>query len=519
MDFNALRRHLLVGLTLAGHFLYAGIIFGWGSLQIIYEEEGILNDVCGVEHSCSAQKTRLTFVYTVGSSVFIFMALFSGVVADFYGPAKTAMVGGALISLSMLLFGIAGKQQEAMYVMAAVCSGMGSSLVYMCGFPLGCLVEPESMSMVMTSLNCLFDASASVFLLVYYLYKGGVGISEIFIGASILAFVIYESVAVLWFMSEDELYNKTKNLDQNTELARNSNDGVEVSGLDVEVEMVIKESNPSPSATPEPESLPQSPVNQSSQSLIAVQSTSRKDDTLGLEEGMGNNNGGYSPVSEQGLETTDRTKSKAYAHNLSLRSLVFRTPFLFVLVFASLNITRVNAYFGTIFDVLTALGDGDHGYLYTQLFFIIVPLSFLFIPVIGYAMSTYGLVNSFHVVNLLSAVTFGVSLIPSLELQIVSFVCFSIYRGYLFSCLGAYFVKFYGIQSAGRMFGMMSFLSSSVSFLLYPAYLLVTIYDNGSVFYIQLAMLLLAIPCYFAIELILRGAYERYPFADTTVVE
>ena len=75
-------KKVLTGATLAGHFIFAGIMFGWGSLQVIFEEEGILNDVCGEDHSCPNQKAKLNLIYTISSTIFMFGAFFSGIAID-----------------------------------------------------------------------------------------------------------------------------------------------------------------------------------------------------------------------------------------------------------------------------------------------------------------------------------------------------------------------------------------------------------------------------------------------------
>ena len=108
-----------------------------------------------------------------------------------------------------------------------------------------------------------------------------------------------------------------------------------------------------------------------------------------------------------------------------------------------------------------------------------------------------------------------IELIPILEIQVISFVFFCLFRAILFSSLGAYFVNFYGVKSAGRMYGAMALIASGFNFLQYPAYILVTVYDDGKVFYITLFMVLLTFPSILIVETLLKQAIERYPFADT----
>ena len=161
------------------------------------------------------------------------------------------------------------------------------------------------------------------------------------------------------------------------------------------------------------------------------------------------------------------------------------------------------------------MGDDEHGYLYTQILFLLLPLSFLFIPVIDYIMVRYGLMGCFRLTLIFGFIYGIIELIPILEIQVISFVFFCLFRAILFSSLGAYFVNFYGVKSAGRMYGAMALIASGFNFLQYPAYILVTVYDDGKVFYITLFMVLLTFPSILIVETLLKQAIERYPFADT----
>lgn len=505
-------KKVLTAGTLAGHFVFAGIMFGWGSLQVIFEEEGILNDVCGDMHSCPAQKAKLNLVYTISSTIFMFGAFFSGIVIDIYGPTIVSSAGGACITLSMLMFGLAGKQDEGMYIIAGSLSGIGSSLVYICGFSLGCLVGPESVSIVMTSLNCLFDASACVFLLFYYMYEAGFSRRELFVGLSVFSFVLYGIVAVLWYVHEEELYaiysvsaadkSSYGAVGMETEIDANGEGNLVIGegakeqalGTDTEVGLVemtdVVVNDPS-----------NSPVSRSPEPLL-------KNDKKLCED-----------INSKSVSMVNpRIKSMEFAHNLPLFSLLGRAPFLFILGFGAMNILRANTFFGTIFDLLSELGDNERGYMYTQILFLLLPLSFVFIPVIEFIMVRYGLMGCFRIVLLFGFVYGVVELIPILEIQVISFVFFCLFRAMLFSSLGAYFVNFYGVKSAGRMYGAMSLFASGVNFLQYPAFVLITIYDGGRVFYITLFMLLLTFPSIALVETLLRQSLHRYPFADTLKV-
>lgn len=65
-------KELLAGLVLAGHCLFAGIMFGWASLQLILEEEEVMRSGCDPDEvECASQNAKFNLVYTVTTTLFM----------------------------------------------------------------------------------------------------------------------------------------------------------------------------------------------------------------------------------------------------------------------------------------------------------------------------------------------------------------------------------------------------------------------------------------------------------------
>lgn len=59
--------------------LSSGLIFGWSSLLLIYNREGVHSERCNGEPApCDASNLRLSLIYTVSAAVFVFSTPFIG---------------------------------------------------------------------------------------------------------------------------------------------------------------------------------------------------------------------------------------------------------------------------------------------------------------------------------------------------------------------------------------------------------------------------------------------------------
>jgi len=104
--------------------LFAGALFGWASLQLMLENDGVFHAQCkdkylidnfdGDERKinsqssdtvCAQQSENLTLVYSVGSTLQIFSSFAIGYFIDAYGPLKAITLGGTLMCGGIYCFG------------------------------------------------------------------------------------------------------------------------------------------------------------------------------------------------------------------------------------------------------------------------------------------------------------------------------------------------------------------------------------------------------------------------------
>lgn len=370
----------------------------------------------------------------------------------------------------MLLLGLAQPNQGELFMISGLCIGAGGSLTMLNSFPLSFVVESEHIPLIMTSVNCLFDASAVIFLLCYLVFNHlKAGRAEIFVTLAVMAAVVYALLALAWFHCEPELVQRKRLLassdDGNTAEDVPRADGIEFTDLTVRKDL--------PNAPP-----------LGDRDELATQSSSS-------------------------VGTVDRTYFTPWTTQL------LSSKFLFVTLFASIHILRSNAYFGVVKETLTRLGDADTGYLYTQLFVACLPLGFLIIPIINYSLVTYGFVVTFRVISVLGVLYGGFVLVPSLESQVVTFLAFTAFRAFFFSVLGTYFARMFGPNNAGRLYGSMSIAASGFNFLQYPAFLVL----GSTMFYYNLVLVLLSIPAMILVEQMLKPILVSNPEVDVKQVK
>ena len=90
---------------------------------------------------------------------------------------------------------------------------------------------------------------------------------------------------------------------------------------------------------------------------------------------------------------------------------------------------------------------------YSIIFGAILPFGILSTPVIGFLIDWKGLKYGFLAVYFFKFLHSLLVLIPSLEVQVASFVCFAVFRGCFFSVCSAYLIDTFGLKM-GKVFGI-----------------------------------------------------------------
>lgn len=187
-----------------GIFLFSGIIFGWGPMQLLLEADGVYSGVCGDAPGCDAQSSRLLFLYTLGSTSAVIASLPAGFLVDCLGPLICSVLSGSICCGGLLLLGLGspeGGDMPTLDLLAAgsILVGSGGGLLFINSMPLAFILPSRMIPFAMATTNALFDGSSVIFLGLYQVYaRAKLSRAQIFVGYAILCFVVHLCIALAW---------------------------------------------------------------------------------------------------------------------------------------------------------------------------------------------------------------------------------------------------------------------------------------------------------------------------------
>nr|XP_002124056.1 solute carrier family 43 member 3-like [Ciona intestinalis] len=196
---------------------FDGVIFGWASLSYVLEKEGYFGQSCMNEinngngsdfvtstfgyfnattavpegiGTCSKQKEDLSLVFTISSTMQVYIGLVNGIVMDTYGTwiARTANVTLFLIGC-FLTAASSADTSWYLYISMAMISVGGFNL-HICNMQTGNLF-PKAKATIITFINGAFDSAASVLLLFKLLYDLGIQMNVCFFVLGAFSVLLY----------------------------------------------------------------------------------------------------------------------------------------------------------------------------------------------------------------------------------------------------------------------------------------------------------------------------------------
>jgi hypothetical protein len=124
---------------------------------------------------------------------------------------------------------------------------------------------------------------------------------------------------------------------------------------------------------------------------------------------------------------------------------------------------RNTLFLGATRQYLIELHDPDHGNLFSKISAIIVPLGFIFVPIVSWVVDTRGLMVAAHLTNVLGLLYGGLTCIPVLWVQPIATFFFAFWRVVLFTAISTFTAAVFGAKSIGRISGV---LYTSTAFLI-----------------------------------------------------
>lgn len=212
----------------------------------------------------------------------------------------------------------------------------------------------------------------------------------------------------------------------------------------------------------------------------------------------------HEPLPKTSGPPTSPTTAELPLHRRPLRAQLCTFQYLFIVLFASVHQLRANAYVGINEQVLVQFGDTG---TYAAIFGWALPAGIIFVPLIEYTVQHLGLHGTLHVTNLLG-IAYGVlAMVPSLNVQLVTFAVFTCFRAFLYAVMSAYNMQTFGFETLGRMTGCVFTTSALINLLQYPLQTMIAKVFNGDTRWASLILVTLCAPV--LVLLIVRQAREK----------
>ncbi|CEM01492.1 unnamed protein product [Vitrella brassicaformis CCMP3155] len=393
--------------------LLSGMIYGWAPIQLFLIQEHQYEELCDQHEKapCPAQLRKLSNIYTVGSFVIILMALPGGFFLDQVGPQATVALSAILNVIGLVLFGASDSKTFDYFAFSYAVMAAAGALAMFAGFPVS-FVLPEYQTLILSGVSCCFDASCIIFQIFYTLNQWtGVSRKGLFWGYSVVAILVMGPIFYFWSLIKAE---------ERRQAEMEGGKDIYVSMSDESTHIASSELEPSDMPLAMPGA---SEVIATGQGRTAGEDTAPEKDEEDLTH----------------LKLSRQMQSLAFATNLG---------------FTIVGILRATLYIGINGILLGLYGDADTGYAYNNTFGVILPLGVLLAPMISRTVDAVGMLNTMQATNLFSVANFALAMIPNLQVQVVNFIIFAMFRAYLYSCIAAFNAKTFGVETMGRFMGM-----------------------------------------------------------------
>lgn len=495
----------VVVLMAIANLLFSGIMFGWAPLQVLLEEDGVYRNLCqGQEAPCAAQTNRLVLIYTLALVFSNFASVLNGFLVDLFGPMWSILLAGVLTSSGLVLLGLSEEGSMNAFDVGYTLVGSGGYLLQLCCFPAVFLLPPCHRGLVMSVLTCLFNASPCVFLVMYRLYTAGLSRKMLMCGYAALCMALHLAVVAAWASGPIHKLHMTQQ-----EEAEGATGGATSQDLQLEPEEEDRErgctqqpqaSDRDPHTETEPEGLStfhiHVDVNQEKKgenvAYVSIEETSTVDSS---EKGVGKS------------EVAVRLR----LHGKSLMEQLRTFEFFFTMVHFCLQGVRCNTHLGLSKQLLEDYGDAQKGYFYTQLFALLLPVSALFAPFIGF-MLKQGYSTSFLAIAFLGICWNVAALVPILPMQVLNFCAFALFRSFFFSAHFSYLTHTFGSRTSGSIQGLIKLAYVLLNFSIWPCKVLAERLFGG-VGVVYWVVLLSAVPA-LAVVLQLKWRLRDLPIED-----
>ncbi|KAM8923915.1 large neutral amino acids transporter small subunit 3 [Pelodytes ibericus] len=217
------RRWWIAGTAVIENLFFSAVLFGWGSLLIMLQEEGFYSHLCAEDNSthnaplspstkdinasspepwltCTAQEEMLNLGFTIGSFLLSATTLPLGILMDRYGPRPLRLIGSFFFALSCALIALSGYDPSVLaplIFLALSLNGFGGICLTFTSLTLPNMFGSLRSTMMSLMIGS-YASSAITFPALKLIYEAGVSFVGIMLGWSALACLIFLNCLINW---------------------------------------------------------------------------------------------------------------------------------------------------------------------------------------------------------------------------------------------------------------------------------------------------------------------------------
>ena len=143
---------------------------------------------------------------------------------------------------------------------------------------------------------------------------------------------------------------------------------------------------------------------------------------------------------------------------------------------------------------------GDSTALYSHIFSFVLPCSPFFVPLMNYTLGQLGLVGQMQLITGCGLLYGALVFIPVLQVQLLTFLCFVMFRSFLYATIGIYIAEVFGLATNGRVAGAVYTVAAMACLAQFPATDLTNEVFHGDLRWVNLFQLAICLPLPFLVE-------------------
>lgn len=448
----------------------SGIVYGWSSLLLVLEDEGVYSELCTSNSTasvastaadslplwskmvrstlrrdslaiqtnatstttCAARSLRFDLVFLMGVlAVFIFSP-FHGWTMDTLGARILTMIAACAMLCGLIMFSFGYHTQKldllAPSLMFIAAGGMG---ILMAMFSMA-RIMPKYISIILALLNVGFDSSPIVFYIYVKIYQAHPSVSpRIFFLAYCAIPILALLLSVFWPKGVGEPKPSSTKPSDDESASKRHNEDADALAISVEMDSINDTEANGPTTA-------------------NGNASSQKKDIEDISEVEAETNAEHTETSELGPTNLFRLSFKEqFKTKESLFFCLFHITFSFWL----------SSYMGSVqprlkaIQPLTTEVDAKIE-TFTETFGLVLSLAFLSAPFIGYAIYRLKLLKAIFVCVALAIAWSLAQFLPTINLQVVTFILFAVLRAWYYSVIFNTITHIFGWDNAGTLWGV-----------------------------------------------------------------